>query len=66
VSPEDVDARVAKIAAMKGDSEAAHCEEDGLYRDVLRAIANGEVRRPAGLAAAALKASELKYDRWYA
>lgn len=62
---EDINAEVSAIASMTGDNESAHCREDGLYIDVLRAIAGG-ARNAKGLAAAAPKAKELDYERWYA
>ena len=61
----EVEARVAKIAAEVDDPEVAHGYEDGLRRDVLAAIANGEGDPPAALAKAALKTAELHFPRWY-
>jgi hypothetical protein len=62
---EEVFERVNRISAMKGDSEAAHAAEDGLLADVLAAIRDG-APNPTDLAAAALRATQLEYDRWYA
>lgn len=61
---EEVEAKVKEIAAMRGFDETAHEMEDDLREDVLRAIANG-AENPSGLAAAALKTSELPFARWY-
>lgn len=63
----DVEARVQNVreTIAGADAESAHCEEDQIYRDVLAAIAAGQ-RGAKELAAAALKASEIEYERWYA
>lgn len=62
----DVEARVQHIAEHgPDDPEGAHIEEDKLYKDVLGAIAAGHPDAPA-LAAAALKADDLDFSRWYA
>lgn len=61
----DVEARVQNVREMTGDAEVAHSEEDQLYKDVLAAIAAGQ-RGAKDLAAAALKAAEIDYERWYA
>jgi hypothetical protein len=59
--------RVAKIAAMAGDDEAAHGEEDSLHRDVLRAIADGTAYpSAAALARCALGTIGLDFARWTA
>lgn len=57
--------RVAEIAAVSGDSEHAHSLEDTLYRDVLRAIAEGQPD-PRGLAQAALACDSIRFARYYA
>lgn len=62
---EKVQARVAAIAAMAGDDEAAHSEEDELHQAVLSAIANGADNAPA-LAYEALKTGEIVFARWRA
>jgi len=69
----DIKARVANIkyAAEHGsEMEAPHVQEDRLYEDVLKDIANSkpditvsEIKRKAK---AALKASELAYQKYYA
>lgn len=56
--------RVRKIESQSRDSESAHVEEDNLYLDVLRAIAAG-ADNAGELAAEALKANKLTFDRWY-
>ena len=67
----DVEAKVAELRSRLErhsgaiDNEVMHADEDQLYLDVLSAIAAGWPR-PEALAAAALKASEIEYVRWYA
>lgn len=65
MGPEDVKARVAKIAALN-DDEIQHCREDELYCDVLRAISRGECDDPARCAYEALKSQALTFERWCA
>jgi hypothetical protein len=67
VTPIDVLHRVADIrdTAATGNTAAAHNAEDQLYRDVLTTIADGTPHHQA-LAAAALNAAALDYQRWYA
>ena len=57
--------RVALIRTKAGDNEVAHVMEDSLYKDVLGAISEGATN-PASLAAAALKAEDIDFSRWYA
>lgn len=59
---EEIEKRVAEIAANVRDREGAHGMEDQLYLDVLRAIAGGH-KNARQLAAAAIKAADVKYDR---
>lgn len=61
----DVNERVLRIAAASGDDEHQHSSEDDLYRDVLRAIADG-APNAAELATAALKSQTLHFSRWSA
>jgi hypothetical protein len=61
---EDVRQFVEAIG-IGSDDEASHSTEDLMYRAVLRAIANG-AENPAELAAEALKASHIQYERWCA
>lgn len=62
---EEVRERVERIAAMAGDPEMAHGEEDSLRHDVLLAIAGG-AENAADLAAEALKTTNLDFARWCA
>lgn len=54
-----------EIERSRDDDETAHVLQDRLYGRVLQAIADG-ARRPAALAAEALKAREIQFARWYA
>lgn len=60
-----VEKRIRQIAAIQDDDERAHALEDKLWKQVLRAIANGASDGQA-LAAAAIKTKKLKFCRWYA
>lgn len=62
---EEIKKRISEIAALASDPEAAHGNEDELYADTLKAIADG-ADNAAELAAAALKCLDLTLDRWYA
>jgi len=67
VNVDEVHARVALIAAVQGDNERAHAEEDKLLHDVLHAIAYGTPEPTAAvLAHEALRVKEIDYVRWYA
>lgn len=59
---QEINERVAQIAAVEYDQEARHSWEDSLYEGVLRAIAAG-AESAAELAAAALKTKEMDFDR---
>ena len=59
-----IDTVVATIARVKEAPESAHALEDTLFRDVLKAIAQGHVD-PKGLAEAALKSCDIEFGRWY-
>ena len=61
----DVIARVDEIRAFAGDAEKAHGMEDRLYLEVLAEIAEGE-GRAADLARAAIRASDIEFERWCA
>lgn len=52
--------RIASVA-VRGDYEVAHSEEDQLFVDVLRAVADGTAGRAE--AAAALRSRELMFVR---
>ena len=47
------------------DYEEMHFEEDDMYEDVLRAIADGDPHSKL-LAREALKSKNVKFARWYA
>ncbi|WP_283581037.1 hypothetical protein [Limosilactobacillus reuteri] len=47
------------------DYEDMHIEEDDMYEDVLRAIADGDPHSKL-LAREALKSKNVKFTRWYA
>lgn len=66
MTPSEVAARVERIRSLADDAEAAHCEEDGLYRDVLRAIADGTCTEPRWCARTALDAGLIDFPRWCA
>lgn len=51
--------------ADAGDSEAAHTEEDRLYREVLQAIAAGTTKARI-LAAYAIDTQKIAFSRWSA
>lgn len=62
---DEVREAVALIATMTHDDEAAHSNEDTLWENVLRAIADG-VPHPEALAKEALKTVNLDFSRWCA
>ena len=51
--------------SQDGDYEEMHIEEDDMYEDVLRAIADGDPHSKL-LAREALKSKNVKFARWYA
>jgi hypothetical protein len=61
---DEIRARVAQIDETADLVEKAHREEDRLYREVMRAIADG-ASNPAELARAVLATEELGLDRYY-
>lgn len=62
---DEINERVMRIREVSFDDEVAHNSEDGLHKDVLRAIA--EMGGEAGaLAEAALTTSEIHFARWCA
>jgi hypothetical protein len=61
-----VQVRVDAINAESCDDEQAHCDEDILYEDVLRAIADGTAEDPKLCAFVALSTLEIEFSRWYA
>ena len=58
--------RLKKIEEVKSDCESAHSYEDGMWRAVLQAIANGEAEDPAALARECLKSEDIDFERWFA
>jgi hypothetical protein len=56
--------RLAQIDSSKRDPEVAHGQEDRLFADVLRAVAEGTAGPDE--AREALKAEEIRFPRWYA
>lgn len=58
--------RILEIVAVSHDPEHAHRLEDELYESVLAAIADESTDNPAGLAAIALTARQILFERWYA
>lgn len=68
MTPHEVLQRVATIRSLAGsgaDYEGLHGMEDDLYRDVLRAVADG-VREPRAVAAAALLTTDIEFPRYAA
>ena len=64
---DDIHQRLALIeaeAANQADAKA-HAQQDQLWEDVLRAIAE-EASNPAELARVALRANDIEFSRWYA
>jgi hypothetical protein len=53
------------LTSLAGDPECAHGVEDDIYRDALRAIAQG-TDDAAAIAREALKAADVRFPRWYA
>lgn len=63
---DDVKKRLALIRVeAETDDETAHAAQDGLYTDVLQAIADG-AEDASGLAREALRVREIEFSRWYA
>lgn len=62
---EIIEARVAAIARLVNDPEAAHGEEDSIWFDVLTNIASG-MSNARELAAAAVRTRDIKFPRWCA
>lgn len=54
---------IANVGLLEKDDEKAHCMEEGLWREVLKAIRDG-VEDPKALAAAALETCDLNFGRW--
>jgi hypothetical protein len=58
--------RVRFIKSLTDDDEAAHSEQDVLYEDILKSIADGTCNDPKACAAAALRVQRLPFHRWAA
>jgi hypothetical protein len=65
MTPADVRERVKAIAALAGDPETAHLQEDRLWHEVLERIALG-AEEPSRLAAEALETAMIEFPRWFA
>lgn len=68
ITPQWVREQVAEILSFgNSDPETSHGMEDGLYVDVLKAIAEGRCgRQVRACAEEAFKLSEANMTRWYA
>jgi len=62
---DEIRKRVAGIEEEAWDAEVAHSNEDDLYIDVLRFIAEGDTE-VAPLAREALRVREITFPRWCA
>ena len=65
IDVEEVKERIAEIHKHRWDPEVAHEMEDKLFRDVLKAIGDGDAWNPMVLAYATLKSREVGFARWY-
>jgi hypothetical protein len=54
-----------RLGGPGADHEGCHAMEDDIWRDVLRAIADG-APNPAELARAALETNGIEFERWCA
>lgn len=63
MTPETVKARVDAIAAGKQDYEMAHIQEDEMFREVLKAIADGTCADPRECARVALTSCDIRFPR---
>lgn len=66
MTKQDVIDALTDIRATARDDEHAHLKEDALYRNLLKAIADGTCNDPAGCAKLALTSAEIDFSRWYA
>jgi hypothetical protein len=66
VTPERIQDRLAVIKSIAQDPEAAHGTEDGLFIEVLVAIAEGLCDDPAECARLALTSRDIDFPRWRA
>ncbi len=65
---QDVADRLSGIRDSAGDDEMAHGLQDELFREVLIAIASGDVglRQARAIAADALLVDDIEFERWMA
>jgi hypothetical protein len=63
MTPAIIHGMVNEIRECAHDPERAHSMEDDLYMAVLRLIADGSLRDPAGCAAAALTSLDVDFPR---
>ncbi len=63
---ETVARRVGQIRQIVDDDEAAHFDEDRLWRNVLEFIATGECPDPTAFAICAIQTRSIEFARWYA
>jgi hypothetical protein len=57
--------RVERIRASRGDDEAAHSMEDGLYREFITEVALSD-HPLAGVAKIVLTTQDIEFSRWCA
>jgi len=62
----DVRRKVGLIAEEMHDDEKAHCMEDELHEEVLKAVASGNTDDPKGLCMEVLKTRKIDFARWCA
>ena len=63
---DDVQKRLAVIQTLKGDPEAAHAEEDALWLDVLKWIADNGAEPQKSVCELAITSCRIRFSRWYA
>ena len=61
---EEIKATVAKIAKESGDDEAAHDNEDTLYSDFVKAVADASLQGWSQMAKEVLKTKDIHFQRW--
>lgn len=64
ITLEEIKKRLKEIKRLRHDDEEAHIRQDDLYLDVLTAIASG-AENAKQLAAEAIKAEDIEFDRWH-
>jgi hypothetical protein len=63
---DEVRQRVEHIAAVAGDPEIAHAEEDKPYADLLQSIADDVTDEAQEMAELALTVRKMGFERWHA